>query len=625
MKLSQLQPLRARIALAVFFLLQNFSQQDTFAQALTHGPFAGAVTESSARFYLRVEPAAGANIRLAPTPDFSNAFLGAATTTDSAQDYSALITITNLAADQTYYYQALVNGAPAGEVRRFKTFPRAGERAPFHFAFGSCIVHRRQPGATDGRVFEVMAQDEPRFFLQIGDWTYSDSTESPRHPQRVFSADLARVQASYRSKYDSIHAVQKILRLAPVNYVYDDHDFMNNDASATSYPRADSLLAIEVGPAPRKNSIRAYQELFPGYPLANANGGIWHKFTFGNADFFMLDTRSQRSPNLEAFVHNPATDSIEFAPGPKHSMLAGEANLIGENQMDWLLRELQASQADWKFLVSTVPFNRGLQRVIDLSVSLQDSIVVLPGQGAQSLLAVALGMSDKWVGFPSDQNRLLQFLEEQQIKNVIVLSGDTHTAAIDDGANSGLPEIMAGALEQANSYLIFLLQLFGFDIWNGGGQIGNFNDAYGRVAVFGADSVRLEIIDELGALIAHHTVRNASGGNAIEAQKHSLAPRALELAPSYPNPFQAKHFAMARLGYVLRERRFVTISVHDVTGREIFIASQGWQNAGAHEWRWEGKDQTGMIAASGIYFVRVRALDAQQQAHHATQKIVLVR
>jgi alkaline phosphatase D len=599
----------------------NFAQSR--AQSLTHGPFAGGVTESRGRFYLRVAPGANANVRLALTADFNDAIIGQAASTDSARDFAALITVDHLLPDRLYYYQALVNGAPTGEVRSFKTFPRPGSRAPFRFAFGSCIVNRKTPGATDGRVFEVMAQDEPRFFLQIGDWTYSDSTDSPRDPQRVFSADMARVQASYRSKYDSIYAVQKVLRRAPIDYVYDDHDYMNNDASATSYPRPESLLTVNVPPAARANSIRAYQELFPGYELTNANGGIWHKFTFGNADFFMLDTRAQRSPNLEAFVYNAATDSIEFAPGPNHSMLAGDPNLIGEDQMTWLLRELQSSQADWKFIVSTVPFNRGLRGVIDLSVSLQDSMIVLPGQGAQSLLNVALGMSDKWVGFPADQERLSEFIRAHQIKNVIVLSGDTHTAAIDDGANAGLPEIMAGALEQSNSLLVFLLRLFGFDIWNGGGQISSFNDAYGRVTVFGADSVHLEIVDELGALIAHRTLRSAV--TSVTQERNVSPPLAFELSPSYPNPFQPQRSAPATLRYELQQRSAVTITIHDLTGRELLRHALGEQSTGRHQYTWEGKDGRGELMASGIYLVRLRLVHAQARAVEATQKIMLVR
>lgn len=611
--------------LAIFVLCVNASLLTLHAQTLTHGPFAGAVTSTSARFYARVAPAGDAGIRLSLSPNFDNAIVTTAVRTDSSRDFAALLDISNLQPDQRYYYQALVNGQAAGEIRSFRTFFREGERAPFQFAFGSCVVVRRQPQPGDGRVFTVMAEDDLRFFLQIGDWTYSDTTDSPANPQRVFSADMGRVQATYRAKYDTAHALQHVLRTTPIDYVFDDHDYMNDDASALSYPRPDSMRTIEVSPVARENSIRGYQELFPGYPLANAQGGIWHKFTCGNADFFMLDTRSQRRPNLEAFVYNPVTDSIEFAPDESHSMLAGYTDLPGENQMEWLLRELRASTADWKFIVTTVPFNRGLRPVIDLSVALQDSIVFVPGYGSGSLLRVGLGMADKWVGFPADQERLLNYLDEHQIKNVIMLSGDTHTAAIDAGQNAGLPELMAGALEQSNSRLVLLLELFGFNIWNGGGQnvaSGNFNDAYGRVTVFGADSVLLEIVDEFGARVAGKTIRSAAG-TAVASPAE--IPQRFLLQQSFPNPFSPAQQPGTILRYELLKPSYVDLVIYDLTGRRVRSLPTIWQQAGMQQFRWDGRDAAGEFAASGVYLMRVNLTDVQGRQQSATRKIVLLR
>ncbi len=609
--------------LELIFALAFLGNGFAAAQSLTHGPFAGAVTSSSARFYLRLVPSASANVQLSKNIDFSQRLLGQPVNTDAEHDYAALIAVAQLLPSQLYYYQALVNGQPVGEVRRFKTFPREGERENFHFAFGSCIVTRAQHQPEDGRVFAVIAQDEPRFLLQIGDWGYRDNTDSPQNPTDVFSANWARVQASYRAKYDTAYALQEVLRLAPVDYVYDDHDYMNDNASAMSYPRADSFTTISVSSAPRENSVRGYRELFPGYPLAHAQGGIWHKFACGNADFFMLDTRSQRSPNFEAFRRNAATDSIEFAPPPSHSMLAGDPALPGENQLQWLLRELKASTADWKFLVSTVPFNKSLRGLIDLSVSLQDSMVFLPGLGTQSLLRVALELCDKWAGFPADQERLLQFLKENDVRNVVVLTGDSHTSAIDGGENAGLPELMAGALDQANSRFVLLLQLFGYDIWNGGGQTDTFNDAYGRVTVCGADSVILEIVDEFGARIVRRTILNQN--IAAVAEDENAAPvQSFRLYPGFPNPWRLQTTAAA-IHYELAQRASVSIFVYDFLGRQVRAFQTAWREPGRHAHAWDGRNTRGELVANGVYFIRVQMIDLNGREQWAAQKIALVR
>ena len=67
--------------------------------------------------------------------------------------------------------------------------------------------------------------------------------------------------------------------------------------------------------------MRGYRENMPGYPLANESRGIYHSFSYGSADFFVVDLRSQRSPNLEPFTKNPVDGKYQFTPPPGHSIL----------------------------------------------------------------------------------------------------------------------------------------------------------------------------------------------------------------------------------------------------------------------------------------------------------------
>jgi hypothetical protein len=291
--------------------------------------------------------------------------------------------------------------------------------------------------------------------------------------------------------------------------------------------------------------------------------------------------------------------------------------------MEWLLRELKASTADWKFLVSTVPFNKSLRGLIDLSVSLQDSMIFLPGLGAQSLLRVALELCDKWAGFPADQERLLQYLRDNDVKNVILLTGDSHTSAIDDGTNSGLPELMAGAVDQANSRFVLILQLFGYDIWNGGGQTENFNDAYGRVTVFGEDSVRLEIVDEFGTLIARRTILSQLKTAAAEREDASRVQN-FHLYPGYPNPVRLQNAAMT-MRYELPRGAYVNVLVFDLLGRKVRAFPTVFREPGRHAQSWNGRNDHGEFVSSGVYLVCVQFVDLQGRQTWATQKLALVR
>lgn len=621
---------RGKIARLVFFAALFFIQS-LFAQILTHGPIAGGVTSDSASFYVRVDTVARVNIQLSTTENFTTVISGTEQAVSAANDFAALIRVGGLLTDILYFYRAVVNGAPADEIRQFRTFPPNGTRVPFLFTFGSCQQNRPwRDSPTAGRVFTKMAEDRPCLFLQIGDWGYPDTTDTGANPTNFFSVDMRRVQASYRAKYDSTYPLQQVLRIAPLDYVYDDHDYANNDASALTAPDIAQMQDIPIPPPARLNSINGYRQLFPGYPLANVNGGIWHKFTFGNADFFMLDTRSQRSSNLNALRRNPSTGKFEFIPdNRRHSILAGDSTLIGENQRDWLLRELAASQADWKFIVTSVPFNRGLRRALDLTLSAQDSSVFIPGFGTVTGLFVAVSLLDKWVGFEQDQEMLLQFLRANRIKNVIMLSGDLHTAAIDDGANAGLPEIMAGGLDITNSMIVGVLELAGLKIWNRGGQTtllnGNFNDAYGRINVFGADSVRLEVVDEFGEVLARHTVLDGSLPTGIS---HRAANDVMHftLWPNYPNPFRATASnSPTTLRYSLPARGVVTATIYDVLGRRVRQLRQQTEEAGEHALIWDGKDDRGVALPSGIYFLSVHLVFQNGQRQSAMQKIALVK
>jgi hypothetical protein len=190
----------------------------------------------------------------------------------------------------------------------------------------------------------------------------------------------------------------------------------------------------------------------------------------------------------------------------------------------------------------------------------------------------------------------LNFISLNNIKNVIVLSGDSHTAAIDDGANSGLPEIMAGGLDITNSQLAAILAAFGINIWNRGGQgltTPDFNNAFGNITVFGSDSVRLSLIDEFGTEFAHYTIANSmtdiNSGSDILPSKY-------ELSQNFPNPFNPE----TSIEYLIREASIVSIKVYDVLGRELKTLVNSYKQKGRYKITF---NSAGL--PSGVYFYRM--------------------
>jgi hypothetical protein len=168
-----------------------------------------------------------------------------------------------------------------------------------------------------------------------------------------------------------------------------------------------------------------------------------------------------------------------------------------------------ASDADWKFVVSGVPFNPALRRVIETGIRWQHT-----GWGQNTGMRIAAGFANYWAGHPAEQDSFLAWCDRHGMNNIIFISGDTHHNALDDGTNSFYPELNASGLSVAGTHLGTAMRWTGIltggfayrkGVWNAGGNgLGNRNhgNGYGRVSVFGREAVLLEIVDENGEVLA---------------------------------------------------------------------------------------------------------------------------
>jgi alkaline phosphatase D len=486
------------------------------AQTVLEGPFCGGVKSSEVKMFIRTSAPTPFELVLAKDSVFS-APISVNASSDPANENVAITLVSGLEPDTRYYYKVKINGTDASTVRSFDTAPTNDSKPSFSFAFGSCQSPTALPPIEP--IFSTISSHSLKFFLQCGDWGYPDTTDLGNND--FFALDYARVMASYRARYQG--SVTELMRTTPFDYVYDDHDYMNDNASkqsSSSYGTTFSERPFSL--EGRFNSIKGYDLQFPHYELVDTSQGIYHKFRWGNIEIFMLDNRSNRSPNLNSLKLNTTNNTYEFDPPPGHTIL-------GPEQMNWLLDGLKNSTATWKFIVGGVSFNKGYRRVInELSGNpqLQNLNVnaipgVPPGTNVKSVLGAIV---DTWAGFPEDQNRLLTFLQDNKIKNVVFLSSDSHTAAMDNGQNAGIPELMVGNLNITNSRLAQLMDqvktlgpVFGItiesdlNVWNSGAQgVGNNNlkNCFGKIDIFGNDSIALNIIDQDNQRIARLRLRN---------------------------------------------------------------------------------------------------------------------
>jgi flagellar hook assembly protein FlgD len=88
------------------------------------------------------------------------------------------------------------------------------------------------------------------------------------------------------------------------------------------------------------------------------------------------------------------------------------------------------------------------------------------------------------------------------------------------------------------------------------------------------------------------------------------------LSQATPNPFTGT----TTIALSLPEAGQLELEVFDVQGARVRTLARGHHAAGAHRFEWDGRDDAGERAASGIYFYRVQAAGVTE-----TKKIVMAR
>lgn len=141
---------------------------------------------------------------------------------------------------------------------------------------------------------------------------------------------------------------------------------------------------------------QAFREYWPiRNEPGDASSVLYRRFKWTEAcEFFVLDTRQYR-------------DQGEAGAGIGRT-------LLGQRQLAWLETGLKASAATFKFICSSVPFH--------------------------------LNGIDKWGGFKAERRQLVEFIESENIRNVIVLSADLHAAADLSNERSGIAEFLVGPI-----------------------------------------------------------------------------------------------------------------------------------------------------------------------------------
>lgn len=266
------------------------------ANGMIFGPWSGGMTDSSAVIKAAVENNRRVRLVLSRAAALSPAEVISPTVTSQSEMTVVAFSLSDLTANSQFHYALEIDGRTIVESKgRFRTFPPADAAASFMFV----CAGDAQTGS-DNEVFDEIRNEDPLFFLHLGDLHYGD----------VNSTLLQKYREKYREVLESPKQAA-LYRDVPLAYVWDDHDYIANNTHRDSPGRLQARLM--------------YQECVPHYPLVEGSGGvaIYQAFTVGRVRFLLTDTRSERDPQ----------DNDGF-----------DKTLLGSRQKEWLKTELRESK-----------------------------------------------------------------------------------------------------------------------------------------------------------------------------------------------------------------------------------------------------------------------------------------
>ena len=229
--------------------------------------------------------------------------------------------------------------------------------------FGSCLHQDRSMA-----ILKTIEKKELDLFMFIGDNVYGDQEDG----------ELDKLIRTYKQQYNNL---ENFLKNVSTEFIWDDHDFgLNDGGSNYRYKDKAKELFLETWKIPFNDPRRLRDGLY--FDKAIKKNGLKIHLIF-------LDNRSFKSEwkltdefnkeGKERYVEDFNTDKT----------------LLGKNQWKWLKDKLTV-ESDIKIIISSL-------QILSL------------GHGWES-----------WDKFPLQREKLFKLIDESNLSNLFILSGDRH-------------------------------------------------------------------------------------------------------------------------------------------------------------------------------------------------------
>ncbi|EGQ8115162.1 alkaline phosphatase D family protein [Vibrio parahaemolyticus] len=423
---------------------------ESVAVSFVHGVASGDPTQTQVIIWTRVTTAASyvdVSWQVASDMEFLNVVQSGVFTTDTGRDFTVKVDVQNLNANSQYYYRFMV-GEMMSEVGQTQTLPEDGvEKASM--AVVSCANY---PAGYFHVYREILNQHEQSPFdvvLHLGDYIYEygaggyaseDAAALGREPSKgtecITLDDYRKRYAQYRQDAD----LQALHAKLPMIAVWDDHELANDTwKNGAENHQDDEGSFIDR----RAAAAAAWTEWLPVRENTFSNMLIYRQFSFGNlVNLMMLDTRLVgRDKPLDYFSLSVPT--MEAIGGLVAQSRSADRELLGTEQLAWLMNEFNTHDAKWNVLGQQVLMSR-MELPSSVMTAMFQLFTSTEEKKTEALLAVNTAITgyladpsadpislpynlDAWDGYYVEREKVYQ-LAKASSGNFVCLAGDTHNA-----------------------------------------------------------------------------------------------------------------------------------------------------------------------------------------------------
>ncbi|NER37522.1 MAG: phosphodiesterase [Oscillatoria sp. SIO1A7] len=399
-------------------------------ETLPNGVASGDVTQNSAVLWTRTVVPGSVSFEYSTDPNFNNV-IGTSTAIAADPTVPVKVQLTDLNPGSQYFYR-VVDAAGTSAAGQFRTPAALGNNSGLRFGVSGDWQGHLTP-------YPAVANADDRnldFFVALGDTIYADNL-SPDLPGIGQPNTIEGFRTKHNEVYSQRFGLNTLADLrasTPIYATWDDHEVTNDFAGGAApedSPQQDGIFGTGSGfvnDTPVFDAaLRAFQDYNPirdefygdnGDPQTANEQKLYRANTHGNdAATFILDVRSFR--NTPLLPGNASVgENIQFLI----NAFDPEREMLGAVQLQELKDDLLAAQNSgitWKFVMAPIPMQN-------------------------------FGVPLTWEAYGAERTDLLRFIEQNDINNVVFVSGDFHGYVVNNltyQEGFGQPQIPTNAID----------------------------------------------------------------------------------------------------------------------------------------------------------------------------------